>query len=160
MARSTRDVSVELFVRSLSPSDGPVARNVYRLRALESRDRIERGRVVVWGREIDLSQTVRTSAPGRFFLDRVATFRSWAADRDVTIEPFFGTREVHCSITGEEYATLTLPVCCLAEYHDGSLQHVVPHSDGRVSCGVEDRLATLAEGDAPGFEADGEIART
>lgn len=155
MATATRDArSVELFVRSLSPADSPTTPHVRRLRSLEAAGRIESVTVLVWGRELGLSRTADRTATGQFFLDRIAAFRVWADEHEVTLDPFFETREVDSSITGERYASLLLPVCCLAEYEDDQLRHVTPHSNGCAIRTVADRLRSLDDVEPAGDRSD------
>jgi len=143
---TTRSRSVELFVRSLSPSASPAPAHVERVRDLRGDDAIEEVTVTVWGREIALSTTARRTDPGGHIHDRIASFRAWAADNDVTMAPFFETRDITSTITGEEYAALSLPVSCLAEYEDGELVHVAPYCTGDAVCCVADRLDRLDDG--------------
>jgi hypothetical protein len=146
---STPARSVELFVRSLSPAEPPVADHLQRVRHLETAGQVSDADVTVWGTEVGLSTTASRTETGRLVLDRVADFRSWADELGVTMEPFFQTREVTSGLTGEEYTTLVLPVCCLAEYRGPDLVHVSPYSTGDAICSVGDRLDRLAD-----FERD------
>ncbi|QLH80484.1 HTH domain-containing protein [Halosimplex pelagicum] len=139
--------SVALFVRSLSPTETPAPRHADRVRALEAGDRVEEASVTVWGSEVELSARARRTPIGKCVLDRVADFRAWADERGVSMEPFFDTREVSASLTGEEYAALRLPVTCLAEYEGDELVHVAPYTTGEAVCSVADRLRRLDEDD-------------
>lgn len=139
--------SVELFVRSLSPTGTSACQHVDRVRDLASTDRVERASISIWGDEVGLSSTAPRTESGRLILDRVAAFRNWADDRNVTMAPFFDDRAVTSSVTGEEYTALRLPVSCLAEYADGELVHVAPYSNGDAICSVADRLAGLEDPD-------------
>lgn len=139
-------LQVELFVRSLSPDTGrgPQSAVLEELRRLEETDRIDELSVVVWGREIGLSTTAARTETGRTILDRVGSFRSWAAANDRSLEPLLSTREVTSQFTGETHSTLVLPTMLLAEYRDDELHHVTPHeTDGTVAT-VADRLEALA----------------
>lgn len=135
--------SIALFVRSLSPTETPATSHAERVRALADAGRVADASVTVWGREIELSARARRSPAGQCVLDHVADFRAWADERGVSMEPFFETREVSSSLTGEEYAALRLPVTCLAEYADDELIHVAPYSTGEAICSVADRLRRL-----------------
>ncbi|ELZ28929.1 hypothetical protein C475_04806 [Halosimplex carlsbadense 2-9-1] len=137
--------SVALFVRSLSPTETPAPRHADRVRALEAADRVDEASVTVWGSEIELSTRARRTPTGKCVLDRVADFRAWADERGVSMGPFFETREVSSSLTGEEYTALRLPVTCLAEYDGDELVHVAPYSTGEAICSVADRLRRLDE---------------
>lgn len=140
--------SVELFVRSLSRSSTPATDHAARVQNLEATDRVESATVTVWGAEVGLANTVEQTETGQYFLDRIAEFRSWTDDHGVTMEPFFETRHVHSSVSGEEYVTLSLPVTCLAEYDGDQLVHVAPYSTGSAICSVADRLERLADSEA------------
>ncbi|WP_135365000.1 HTH domain-containing protein [Halosimplex halophilum] len=140
---STQPRSVALFVRSLSPSASPAARHAEWVRALEAGGRVAEASVAVWGSEVELSARARRTPAGKCVLDRVAAFRAWADERGVSMAPFFDTRAVSASLTGEEYTALRLPVTCLAEYEDEELVHVAPYSTGEAICSVADRLRRL-----------------
>lgn len=152
--------SVALFVRSLSPTETPAASHVERVRDLAEAGRVETASVAVWGREIELSARARRTQAGQCVLDRVADFRAWADERGVSMEPFFETRERSSSLTGEEFAALRLPVCCLAEYADGELAHVAPYSTGEAICSVADRLDWLDRRDRSGEHGPDRIGAT
>lgn len=144
--------SVVLFVRSLSPTETPAPQHLERVRDLADAGRVSDPSVRVWGHEVALSTRTCRDGPETFVLDRIAEFRAWADDHDVSMEPFFDSREVSASLTGEEYAALRLPVTCLAEYEDDKLVHVAPYSTGDAICSVADRLRTLA--DVPVTDSD------
>ncbi|MFC7141156.1 HTH domain-containing protein [Halosimplex aquaticum] len=135
--------SVVLFVRSLSPTETPAAGHVARVRDLEDTGRVADASVAVWGREIELSARARRTRAGQCVLDRIADFRAWADERGVSMSPFFDARERSSAMTGEEFAALRLPVCCLAEYDGDELVHVAPYSTGDAICTVADRLDRL-----------------
>lgn len=141
--------SVALFVRSLSPTETPAPHHVERVRDLEDAGRVTDASIRVWGHEVALSSRTHHGGPETFVLDRIADFRAWADEHDVSMEPFFDSREVSASLTGEEYAALRLPVTCLAEYEDDKLVHVAPYSTGDAICSVADRLHALAESPGP-----------
>jgi hypothetical protein len=136
---------VELYVRSLS-FDG--ARNnqkqaIETLRCLAVDNDIDALTVTVWGTEISLSSTARETDTGAVVLDRLAEFKEWASDRDVSVAQFFETREVWSRVTGEEYTAVVLPTICMAEYHDDDLQYVTPNVDGENTTTVIDRITEL-----------------
>jgi hypothetical protein len=139
-------LTVDLFVRSLSPV-GARARpsaTVDRLRTLVEAGRIDDYSVVVWGRAVDLSSDATEREREDIVLDRVAAFRSWAADRRVTLDGF--ERQEVSTMTGETHTVLTLPVMVLAESVGDELACVVPcTTDGGVLT-VEDRLESLEDG--------------
>jgi len=141
-ARSRR---VELFVRSLASrtGDGPQERAIERLRRLEEAGDVATFRVRVWGRQVGLSTTAVETDRGRDILGRVGAFRDWARRHDVSLAPFFDSNVTASTITGEEYATLRLPVVAMAEFDGDRLVYVTPHeADGTVHT-VADRLEGL-----------------
>lgn len=136
---------VEFHVRSLSEARDPTNEHIDRLRRLADRGVVDLS-VSVWGREVGLSTAATETEAGRHVLDRVASFREWADDRDVSVEPFFRTRRVDSDITGERYTVLVLPSACLAEYRAGELVHVTPYTTGSAVHSVTDRIDRLASG--------------
>lgn len=146
--------SIELFVRSLEPAAAPGPDHAGRVRALAAAGRVADANVTVWGTEVGLSTTAVRTPRGKCILDRVAELRAWADERDVTVVPFFESREVTSSVTGEAYTALRLPVSCLAEYDGGELVHVAPYTDGTAVCSVDDRLRRLEGSGDPAGESD------
>lgn len=134
---------LELYVRSLASGATPAADHADRVRALARDGRVADADVLVWGEEVGLSTTAFRTRVGKAILDRVAAFRAWADDRGATMEPFFETRSVTGTVTGESYTSIRLPVACLAEYADGELVHVAPYRAGDGTCSVGDRLRYL-----------------
>lgn len=134
---------LELYVRSLSAADTPAEDHARRVRALASDGHVAEGAVLVWGQEVGLSTTAFRTRIGKCILDRIGTFRAWAAERDASMEPFFTSRTVTGRVTGESYAALRLPVTCLAEYVGDDLVHVAPHRDASRTVTVADRLREL-----------------
>jgi len=141
--------TLELFVRSLSPGETGGVDHARRARTLAATGRVADASVTVWGEEVGLSTTAIRTPMGRAILDRVAELRSWADDRDVTMVPFFESRDVTSEMTGESYTAMRLPVSCLAEYVDGELVHVAPYTDGTAVHSVDDRLAHLEPRENP-----------
>lgn len=135
--------SLELYVRSLSPADDPAIAHAHRVRDLASSAPYDGASITVWGSEVGLSTTAFRTPEGKCILDRIGEFRSWAADRNLTMLPFFETRAVTAPETGESHAALRLPVACLAEYEDEELVHVTPYHNGTAACTVADRLDRL-----------------
>jgi len=149
----TESPTVELFVRSLSLKfdRSPADDHLDRLSDLADRGLVDLT-VSVWGREVGLSTTASRTDAGEYVLDRVATVRQWADRHGVSVAPFFQERRVESGLTGETYATLVLPVTCLAEYRDGALVHATPHvADSSVHsvCDHLERLAAIDDHDRP-----------
>lgn len=136
---------LELYVRSLSPGGArpQQAAVIDRLERLETEHATVDVTVTVWGKEIGTTTPAARTDAGQFILERVSEFREWARERGRSIDSFFETREVHSSITGEEYTALVLPVMTLAEYHDGSLRFVAPSANGETVYTVSDRVDAL-----------------
>jgi len=145
----TNPPRVELFVRSLSPPAGrrPAQMQLSRLRRLDEAGVLDLT-VSVWGREVALSTTAARTDAGQSVLARVAEAREWADDRGLCVDPFFETREVASTLTGEAYTALVLPVACLLEYREGELRHVAPYTTDSAVHSVADRVRTLAESTA------------
>ena len=139
------DRRLELYVRSLSGGTAAGEKHARRVRELDRRGRVESGSVVVWGEEVGLTTTAFRTRVGKCIVDRVASFRAWAADRGGTMAPFFETRSVTGDVTGESYTAVRLPVACLAEYEGDDLVHVAPYRAGDADCTVGDRLQSLAD---------------
>jgi len=135
--------TVDLFVRSLSPvgARAEPSKAIDRLDALVGTGRIERYSVYVTGDEVRLSSEVPVHERREFVLDRIAAFRSWAAERGVTLDAF-DRREVS-TLTGRRYTVLGLPVMALAESVGGDLGCVAPCSTDDRTVTVEDRLEAL-----------------
>lgn len=134
---------LELYVRSLSAADAPADDQARRVRALADEGRVADASVLVWGQEVGLSTAALRTRLGKAILDRIGTFRAWAAERDASMGPFFTARTVTGTVTGESYSTLRLPVSCLAEYVGEELVHVAPHRDASRTVTVADRLRVL-----------------
>lgn len=144
------DRRIELCVRSLtSRTDRAQGQAIDRLRRLEATGAIDGLSIRIWGEEVALSTTAVETDRGRDILQRVGAFREWAAHNDVSLSPFFESREKTSRITGEEYATLRLPTLVMVEYADGDVVHVAPHEGDSGVYTVEDRLASLAEPTSP-----------
>jgi hypothetical protein len=135
--------TVELFVRSLSPShDGGHAETVLRgLDALETV--LDDYTVHVWGGAVGLDGPLAETDHARFVLDRVSTFREWASANDVSLLGF-ETRESHCEFTGQDCRALSLPAVTLAEFHDEELVGVTPCRTADGVHNVGDRIEELA----------------
>lgn len=141
------DTTVELFVRSLSPSGcgGRPGAVVDRLDELVEAGTVDDYSVCVWGNEVGLSTPVAGTDRGEAIVERVARLSRWAEERNATL-PGFETREATWEVTGETYTALVLPVLAVAVYRGDDLRAVAPcrTADGAVHT-VPDRLGTLAE---------------
>jgi hypothetical protein len=151
--------TLELFVRSLASGEDSGPAHAQRVRALAAAGDVREASITVWGEEVGLSTTAIRTPMGKAILDDVAALRSWVDERDVTMVPFFESRQVTADVTGEAYTALRLPVSCLAEYVDGELVHVAPHTDGTSVCTVDDRLQRLESGDGARGTDAGSVER-
>lgn len=148
---ATTAPEAELYVRSLASRTGCQERVIKQLQQLDTEGRLAGVDVHVWGTEVGLSTTAVETDSQQSILETVAQFRSWADSAGVSIEKFYEDHTRVSGLTGEEFATLRLPVLALAEYEDGELVSVTPHER---DCGVRtvpDRLEMLAGsvGDPP-----------
>ena len=144
---------IEAFVRSTPPTGtrDPAARTVDRLRALVEAGCVDEYSVYRWGRTVDLGGTAPCSETGDILFDRVGSFRSWAADAGVELEGF--VRRETTGLAEEPRIVLAVPVVTLAEYIDGELVGVAPHSGGGETLTVEGYLDAL-ESTGRGRRAD------
>jgi hypothetical protein len=142
---ATTAPTVTLCVRSLVSRTGCQERVLKQLQRLSDAGTLESVSVRVWGTEVGFSTTAVETVEGESILDTVGEFRAWADHNGVSLEPFYEDRTRVSGLTGEERATLRLPVLALAEYDDGDLVSVTPHER---ECGVrtvEDRIAMLGQ---------------
>lgn len=140
-----KQLTVDLFVRSLSPTGaraGPSAA-IERLEALAETETVDDFSVHIWGKEVDLSSGTAGEAREVPVLERVAAFRSWAAERGFALDAF--ERRTVSTLTGETYTALRLPVVVLAESVGGELDWVTPCTTESGVLTVEERLGSLEE---------------
>ncbi|WP_254535422.1 HTH domain-containing protein [Halomarina litorea] len=140
-------VHAELFVRSLTggSAHGIQQEVVERLSALAASGRLDGFDLHVWGRELPHDSAAARSETGRFVADRLAAFRQWARDNDLSL-PAVTTTDRASAITEEAYTATTLPRIALAEYVDGELRHVAPCEGPECHTAVADRVAALEAG--------------
>jgi hypothetical protein len=62
--------------------------------------------------------------------DAYLAFSEWAKAEEVSLSPFFETRECYSWQTGERGTWVVLPALCLSVYEDDELVAVYPHRDG------------------------------
>ena len=157
---TTEPVAVNLFVRSLSPvgARGRPAGTMERLRGLVETGTIDDCSMTVWGKEVELPSDGTLEEREGPVLDRVAEFRSWAAERGVALDAF-ERREVS-TVTGETHTVLTLPVMVLVESVGDEITCVTPCRTDSGVLTVDDRLDALEGfGDGPGPRGSREPAR-
>ncbi len=150
----TTDRRVELHVRSLASRTGDSVREraIGLLGRLEAEGEIASFAVRVWGERVGLSTSAVGTDRGQEVLERIGAFRAWAGRNGASLDPFFRSGAADSRLTGEEYATLRLPVAVLAEYEGDSLVHVTPHERDEVVHTVDDRLDTIEGGTDPELE--------
>lgn len=137
--------TLDLYVRSLAPNGSTANLDgiLNSLAQLETKGHIAEYLVHVWGRQVRPA-TADRSAVSTDINDRLTAFRAWAERADMTLEPFFQTRDVEVSMTGQAYTVVDLPVMTIAEYEDENLTFVTPCADGDTLYTVHDRLEALA----------------
>lgn len=79
--------------------------------------------------------------------DTYLSFEAWAEERDVSLAPFFQTRECYSWETGERGTWVVLPALCLSVHEDGDLTAVYPHRDGDTYHSVWTGIESLEETD-------------
>lgn len=127
MATTARP-TVELWMRTLPTGEGEEHDElVARLRALERCGRIDGVECRTWPHEVavDDPRTPREST----VVNRVTSFRRWAATRGVDLPAFERTTTAGVGRMGPAYEALTLPPTALAVYQDGVLVWVAPCVD-------------------------------
>jgi hypothetical protein len=142
---------VELWVRTLYQSGVEQRQEAVfrRLERLTEREAIDSFEVHMAGEKVGIASAAARTAVGRRALDEFEQFRGWAERNDRSLDRFFEIRTVDSAFTGERYQALSFPAITLAEYVDGELRHVAPHTDGSTSTTVSDRLDRLEGGATP-----------
>ncbi|MFC4543150.1 HTH domain-containing protein [Halosolutus amylolyticus] len=142
--------TVELWIRSFAPvTTGPTQeRALERVEALESAAPIDEIEISVWGKQVERTSRSRRIPQLRTIEARLDAFERWANRTGRSLVPFFRTRTVESSITGDRYEVCRLPTIALAEFADGELVHVAPCRDGDRTIEVFDRLDALERDEA------------
>lgn len=143
---SPRDgVSIELYVRSLSPRESRrrIESIACRLDTLVDDGAVAHYRVLPTGRELPARPADAVTDYGRYLLRRVAAFREWAAETGRCLDAQFERHTVESSFTGESHDALVVPTVVMAEYDDQDLRFVTPCGDGSDHLTVQDRLDHL-----------------
>ena len=135
------DVSVSLFTRESLP--GPSSRRAdavsARLEALAADGSVQAVERQTWPKRVpvdDCDFRVR---------DVYLEWTDWARREDVSLRPFFATRECYDPAAGDVTDWLVVPAIALAVRVDGDLVAVYPHEDGDEPVTVEDGLEALVE---------------
>lgn len=152
MAPSDAPLTVELYVRSLSPpgARGELAGIIDRVRDLADGGPIDEWSVLVWGKQLCPTGPEAETEVGSHALQRIDQFRSWADERDLCLQSTFGVRHVDSEMSGEAYVAVTFPVVAMAEFIDGDLRFVAPCSEDETTHTVLDRLDALEAGTIDG----------
>lgn len=142
------EVEAELWIRSFAPvgGDDRQAAAIERLQELNEDDRLADLTVRMWGKAMRRSSPAAYTEEGAAVFDRVDEFAAWAAETGRSLEPYFEEHEEHCEFTGESDSIVVLPALALAEYRDGDLAHLAPHTDGDARVTVEGRIEDLVDG--------------
>lgn len=99
--------------------------------------------VHAWPPAISLS-----GSPNERELDVYETFAEWATDREVSLRPAFGIRDVTSLITGESTRELVTPVLSVGVYTSRELAGVFPHTTEAGTYTVEGLVNGLERGAA------------
>ena len=139
----TETHGIEAFVRSSPPTGArdSAARTVDRLRTLVEAGRVDEYSVYRGGRTVDPGAVPPCLETEDLLFDRIGSFRSWATDAGVELEGF--VRREAGGLLEEPRTVLAVPVVTLAEYVDGELVGVAPHSGGGETLTVESYLDAL-----------------
>lgn len=139
-------VTVDLYVRSLEPSEAPSPQGAVtsRLEWLADTGVIKEFSVQLWGARSSGIPDAHTT-DGQAISELLQEFESWADGADYSLEPFFehdGRAEAF-TVEVDAGRTVTLPPTALAEYHGDELSFVAPCADGETVHAVGDRLDAL-----------------
>lgn len=139
------DITVSCRIRASMPIEQG-ATYLKQLRDCERTGRIAGFKVQSWPEEVALSP----DRPERAMIRGYESYRDWADQAGVIIEPPFATRTRRSIVTGAEIDVLVLPSVCLALYDDaGGLVGVYPHSDDEGTYTVEEAISRLRDGEVP-----------
>lgn len=139
--------TVELWLRSFTPcgTAGNHDRAVQLADRLGSRREIREVRVELWGDAFDRSGRTPDVPALERIGERLTAFEAWAAETGRRLDPFFRTRRVESTITGETRTICRLPTLAVAEYRGEQLVHVTPSRHGDRTTGPVERLEALLE---------------
>jgi hypothetical protein len=141
-------LSVDLYLRSLSPPAGTHAGQQSRLERLS--ELYEAGnlgtlRVSVWGDQLCLCESCASTRAGRRMLDTVEKFEAWAAQADGEVALPLDRRRVQSAYAETDRETLSVPQFLMAVYAGPSLVAVFPHTAGNTSYSVTDGIMALSQ---------------
>ena len=134
-------VAVDCYVRADAVSD-PLEADVAALRRLERDGTVDDVRVRVWPSEVVVSPLTEETLAVR----RYRTFREWAAQWAVRVEPPFRRETRRSEFTGETREVLRTPALCVAVRVNGRLREVFPHRSQGTTYSVGDAVDALERG--------------
>lgn len=134
-------VAVDCYVRADAVSD-PLEADLAALRGLARDGAVDELRVRVWPSEVVLSPLTEDSLA----VDRYRTFREWAAQWAVRVEPPFRRETRRSEFTGETREVLRTPALCVAVRVNGRLREVFPHRSRDTTYSVADAIDALERG--------------
>ncbi|MEF8883729.1 MAG: HTH domain-containing protein [Haloarculaceae archaeon] len=144
MSQTTCGTRARLHVRETLPTPvrGRRERVTDRLSALVADGSLAEFDVVPWDKRIpcDGSGDPETR-------DAYLAFSGWADSEDVSLSPFFETRECYSWETGERGTWVVLPALCLSVYEGDDLAAVYPHRDGDSYESVWTGIESLDDGE-------------
>ena len=156
----SEEVSVEVFVRSLSPPLGVRGRQEALLRQLSelhSSGIVDSFDVDLWGNGVCLCDVCASEAVAKSTHDKVDEFEAWAAEAETVRLPFERrTRESLLAQTTVE--DLQVPAICLGVYSDSALRGVFPCSVSGQHIPVTDYLAALSDQTATEIDPEAQHA--
>lgn len=152
MGNMTADemVTIELFVRSLSPTAVHERQDelIERLSTLAERGTIADYDVEVWGDAIPLNGATADTTRGKAIRDHVEALRTWGEVNDVEL-PEGLTPTATTGLLGESREVVRPPTVTLVEYRDGELEAITPRTEEGTTYTVADHLDALANEPEP-----------
>lgn len=139
------DIAVDLYVRAASPCPEERDTIISTLTRLEADQQIDNYTIHLWPKTVPLASL--SDSDSDWIPSLYQTFRSWAAEQDLSLQPAFTRREFSVAYTGSHERRLQLPVHAMAVYIAQSLLAVYPHTDDGTVQTVADGLAALERGD-------------
>lgn len=143
--------SVELYLRTFSPTADAQRETVGRLEALAGDGPIDALEIERWSDRVELAE-------GDPVVAAFVRFREWAEQRDLSITPPFAIRTYQSAFTGETCDLLVTPVLFLASYVDGQIEGVFPHQDGDTVRTIDDFVACIERNDPVPSSPTGDAA--
>ncbi|WP_435197076.1 HTH domain-containing protein [Natronomonas sp. EA1] len=139
-------VTIELFVRSLSPTAAHERQDelIERLSALAERGTIADYDVEVWGDAIPLNGAAADTPRCKAIRDHVEALRTWGEVNGVELPEGLTPTETS-GMLGESREVVRPPTVTLVEYRDGELEAIAPRTEGGTTYTVADHLDSLTE---------------